>query len=139
MSFQFHKGSIRTNIKFLCIFLWLCCFNSIKVQLELFRKQVFLILCLSFNSIKVQLERAFGTLSNILQLLFQFHKGSIRTLMFWNRIVFCVVSFNSIKVQLEQGIGIDWKNWRIMFQFHKGSIRTLFKIIYWILFVVSIP
>ena len=54
-SFQFHKGTIRT-IWLIVRILWVCNFNSIKVQLEL------LILRLTLTL-----------------LTFQFHKGTIRT------------------------------------------------------------
>ena len=57
MSFQFHKGTIRTS--------WLeredeklDYFNSIKVQLELNFRQGQLMCLPNFNSIKVQLELA---------------------------------------------------------------------------------
>ena len=77
MSFQFHKGTIRTS--------WLeredeklDYFNSIKVQLELIEYGKVAAHVNYFNSIKVQLEL---------------------TLMTENRKV--MVNFNSIKVQLE--------------------------------------
>ena len=54
--------------------------------------------------------------------LFQFHKGTIRTLLLRNgrRLH---LDFNSIKVRLEQGLRPER---RIIpaFQFHKGTIRT---------------
>ena len=75
--FQFHKGSIRTcalypqsalNPRF----------NSIKVQLEPDFVSKTAVANVSFNSIKVQLElNLFDVVRG--NVLFQFHKGSIRT------------------------------------------------------------
>ena len=52
-----------------------------------------------FNSIKVQLEQPI-LISILCKLIFQFHKGTIRTII---SLLFCLVlsNFNSIKVQLE--------------------------------------
>ena len=75
--FQFHKGTIRTkgvrpfpNID--------RNFNSIKVRLELSDVLNSSDCHLHFNSIKVRLELHVSKYANIL-LLFQFHKGTIRT------------------------------------------------------------
>ena len=76
--FQFHKGAIRTlhprrapplpaN------------FNSIKVRLELTLPFMPCTIMLNFNSIKVRLEPSFRH-KNTTCLLFQFHKGAIRTI-----------------------------------------------------------
>ena len=70
------------------------------------------ILC-SFNSIKVQLEHL--RVDTVFE-LFQFHKGSIRTVLI-----------------LAVMIGLR------LFQFHKGSIRTMKKKRKLFLSVVSIP
>ena len=54
---------------------------------------------MNFNSIKVQLERFLSAISRY-RLQFQFHKGTIRTIVvfrFWIMLMY----FNSIKVQLE--------------------------------------
>ena len=55
---------------------------------------------ISFNSIKVQLERLGEQPVYVSEVLFQFHKGAIRTFLsdFVNLLANC---FNSIKVQLE--------------------------------------
>ena len=53
-----------------------------------------------FNSIKVQLELISGAGSMLSGLLFQFHKGTIRTLWLIVQTLW-VCNFNSIKVQLE--------------------------------------
>ena len=57
-------------------------------------------------------------------ILFQFHKGTIRTRskrpdedMDYN--------FNSIKVRLEQSVAPSLGFGAIVFQFHKGTIRTV--------------
>ena len=77
MSFQFHKGTIRTS--------WLeredeilDYFNSIKVQLELIEYGKVAAHVNYFNSIKVQLERRSSALL-LSSTEFQFHKGTIRT------------------------------------------------------------
>ena len=60
---------------------------------------------------------------------FQFHKGTIRTVMLC-LILRLLVHFNSIKVRLEH---YDWKKWSDAvnaFQFHKGTIRTYYNAIY---------
>ena len=59
---------------------------------------------------------------SIFLLLFQFHKGTIRTdrRKEENRII---CHFNSIKVQLERGSEPSEKKSKL-FQFHKGTIRT---------------
>ena len=76
-----------------------------------------------FNSIKVQLEQLIGGSSSMINIKFQFHKGTIRTWDFGIRKL-SSHNFNSIKVQLEQELGAD----RLppsSFQFHKGTIRTI--------------
>ena len=74
-----------------------------------------------FNSIKVRLERTIE-LHWHTRLMFQFHKGTIRTQV---RAYELIINerFNSIKVRLEHQATID----NIVantFQFHKGTIRT---------------
>ena len=76
----------------------------------------------NFNSIKVQLELA-GAGSMLGGLLFQFHKGTIRTL-FADVSSIIIIYFNSIKVQLElEAAGLN-PYLMLEFQFHKGTIRT---------------
>ena len=60
---------------------------------------------------------------SIFLLLFQFHKGTIRTdrRKEENRII---CHFNSIKVQLEH-LDTDRQRPAATFQFHKGTIRTI--------------
>ena len=53
-------------------------FNSIKVRLELSKRTVSARLVGYFNSIKVRLELRLQA-KNIIRILFQFHKGAIRT------------------------------------------------------------
>ena len=75
-------------------------FNSIKVRLELDHAALELSHDEYFNSIKVRLEREMGIgISN--DLLFQFHKGAIRTLRLATKLTECY-NFNSIKVRLER-------------------------------------
>ena len=99
--FQFHKGTIRTQL------------NATKsFDFD------------DFNSIKVRLEPRKFIRIFIEILIFQFHKGTIRT-------VCCLVSFsnllyfNSIKVRLELSSSLS-SFCRRRFQFHKGTIRTSF-------------
>ena len=75
-------------------------FNSIKVQLELFPLPLMQRYDFYFNSIKVQLERKF-TATTYGMIIFQFHKGTIRTQYAVN-INTLACNFNSIKVQLER-------------------------------------
>ena len=120
-------------------------FNSIKVRLELWRPLRPLLVLSRFNSIKVRLELAID-FPRISSSMFQFHKGTIRTLFAvasWK--VLC--GFNSIKVRLEpccNPIVIDINDgfnsikvrlervnelrpcFGFEFQFHKGTIRTCF-------------
>ena len=75
-----------------------------------------------FNSIKVRLK-----LTNCFQgidptLLFQFHKGTIKTVLFHLAALMCL-DFNSIKVRLKQIIYYFYVLGCI-FQFHKGTIKT---------------
>ena len=76
--FQFHKGAIRTR---LCraAKLLMSYFNSIKVRLELLVPLFLLPALFYFNSIKVRLEPEYSSQANAYKVLFQFHKGAIRT------------------------------------------------------------
>ena len=112
--FQFHKGTIRTIIRFVN-YNGDYYFNSIKVRLELLLLSLFLLLLAYFNSIKVRLEQGSGN-DSIGEHLFQFHKGTIRTLS----PVGVVLEYNS-------------------FQFHKGTIRTMVNHLISILLLISIP
>ena len=75
--FQFHKGAIRTMVS-----LWSASvihnFNSIKVRLEPAAQMGDRSLYSDFNSIKVRLELHLNQHFMCI-LLFQFHKGAIRT------------------------------------------------------------
>ena len=96
-----------------------------------------------FNSIKVRLKPSSG-IKRLLDLLFQFHKGTIKTqqpvtsslqgqrfqfhkgtikTIFLHKNTKIVTHFNSIKVRLKQ----TTKQRRAtsnQFQFHKGTIKT---------------
>ena len=54
--------------------------------------------------------------------LFQFHKGTIRTILY-QICVLALIYFNSIKVRLEHG-SVNVTTPDLSFQFHKGTIRT---------------
>ena len=77
---------------------------------------------LDFNSIKVQLELRPIVCNENRVILFQFHKGTIRT---EDGCSFETLEkhFNSIKVQLELAMAKEAAN-KAIFQFHKGTIRT---------------
>ena len=80
-------------------------------------------LVVDFNSIKVQLELIWqGACGS--PPLFQFHKGTIRTVYTYCR-SFCFSNFNSIKVQLELTLRVVFVVLILVFQFHKGTIRTV--------------
>ena len=119
--FQFHKGTIKTPIS--GAMPGSCrSFNSIKVRLKLC-----LVCYLSFppsrfNSIKVRLKLTVLLIVLRLCLLFQFHKGTIKTKEFLKKIGY-LESFNSIKVRLKL-CKDGWKNVENPFQFHKGTIKT---------------
>ena len=55
--FQFHKGTIRTQVFYMMYALVFLSFNSIKVRLEQRKKTRIMANQPSFNSIKVRLER----------------------------------------------------------------------------------
>ena len=96
----------------------------------------------NFNSIKVQLEHHYLARCSMM-LLFQFHKGTIRTMLSQSQNL-RVINFNSIKVQLEPFIicllviFLYFNSIKVQlehlirfkqaaaatFQFHKGTIRT---------------
>ena len=76
-----------------------------------------------FNSIKVRLEPLLYTLY-IYVLLFQFHKGTIRTYILVY-LFLPLLNFNSIKVRLEHPWLGNFLRLFIKFQFHKGTIRTI--------------
>ena len=97
-------------------------FNSIKVRLE-HRCVACPCRCRPcFNSIKVRLERVAEYGASNLDDMFQFHKGTIRTLKF-SATALMILCFNSIKVRLELE-DLTKENLRFLFQFHKGTIRT---------------
>ena len=77
MLFQFHKGTIRTKKEELTNLQKGLNFNSIKVQLEP-SKTTDREVKTNFNSIKVQLEHDMQRYYTD-YMLFQFHKGTIRT------------------------------------------------------------
>ena len=96
--FQFHKGTIKTTVlpSTLSTFAH---FNSIKVRLKLIILQVFYHVLSNFNSIKVRLKPSTRLYKNA-RLLFQFHKGTIKT-AFNQKPTRYSSDFNSIKVRLK--------------------------------------
>ena len=59
----------------------------------------------------------------VLFIIFQFHKGAIRTI-YDAAVPGLKAHFNSIKVRLEQAVGYLLNAAILVFQFHKGAIRT---------------
>ena len=55
---------------------------------------------------------------------FQFHKGTIKTLLCMLLYSFVSLYFNSIKVQLKRHFRRK-SAWALQFQFHKGTIKTV--------------
>ena len=79
---------------------------------------------MSFNSIKVRLRQLIEKGMDM-GILFQFHKGTIKTQPL-DRRALSLYSFNSIKVRLR--LDDDIMNVApISFQFHKGTTKTLSK------------
>ena len=76
-----------------------------------------------FNSIKVRLEPSAGSAVEGASDRFQFHKGTIRTILI-NWVFIKYLNFNSIKVRLERCIRRICELIAKLFQFHKGTIRT---------------
>ena len=77
-----------------------------------------------FNSIKVRLRQYAKNLEYVSQTLFQFHKGSIKTIDFRR------AKSELAKFQFHKGSIKTVKNSQFLplvfaFQFHKGSIKTL--------------
>ena len=141
--FQFHKGTIKTftssagssspnyfnSIKVrlklgsLLHRLYDGNFNSIKVRLKhsLCLNPFLQVFQTDFNSIKVRLKLN-GSTQIRMQTEFQFHKGTIKTIKWYdNR--FRDLHFNSIKVRLKQD-SINQRAFALEFQFHKGTIKT---------------
>ena len=112
-------------------------FNSIKVRLEHNRRICYIKTDKYFNSIKVRLERAGDSYVDVL-LLFQFHKGTIRTIRR------CSVFRNPRAFQFHKGtirtvIDYGCKGTDNEFQFHKGTIRTSITSKYFNFANISIP
>ena len=85
------------------------------------------LLVVHFNSIKVQLK-LFKLIVMDISLKFQFHKGTIKTA--YGRSP-CVLQrdFNSIKVQLKPFITTPFGSKQYTFQFHKGTIKTFLEVL----------
>ena len=95
-----------------------------------------MIIYLYFNSIKVQLKLILSNGEGTLD-LFQFHKGTIKTLVL--PLVQVLLSyFNSIKVQLKLG-RIVQSCAIYLFQFHKGTIKTRNIRVHILFHSISIP
>ena len=118
-------------------------FNSIKVRLKHFTDEKVHSCFHHFNSIKVRLKHSSNILTTLMN-LFQFHKGTIKTL-YRSFCTFALVEFqfhkgtiktntaafvrakqhdfNSIKVRLKRIRSFSLRP-RLRFQFHKGTIKT---------------
>ena len=60
----------------------------------------------------------------LLRIRFQFHKGTIKTLLKFLTMFLLFTDFNSIKVQLKPNLFTDLQTPVVVFQFHKGTIKT---------------
>ena len=90
-----------------------------------------------FNSIKVRLKLG-AVKDGISSLLFQFHKGTIKTSPP------CITistssNFNSIKVRLKLQGRAALLNAQNLFQFHKGTIKTVVSDVDFAFALISIP
>ena len=78
------------------------------------------------------------TANETLDVAFQFHKGTIKTIL--TRIDFVQeIYFNSIKVRLKPVSSKEICYYEYEFQFHKGTIKTHFKSSCVCSFQISIP
>ena len=121
--FQFHKGTIKTNI-LLTLLLNISNFNSIKVRLKL------LALAYPYGTCRFQFHK--GTIKTSLSWQerrvrqgFQFHKGTIKTVVV-DDLEAAKDYFNSIKVRLKLEDAEDDEIVITWFQFHKGTIKTTY-------------
>ena len=97
-------------------------FNSIKVRLEPSVLRLTMINCWYFNSIKVRLERVLCRQFNQF-VVFQFHKGTIRTDLSHNDVFSCA-PFQFHKGTIRTPKSDQRSESAARFQFHKGTIRT---------------
>ena len=135
--FQFHKGTIRTQLLKWRVVL-LPDFNSIKVRLEQNWCSLLRWWWLYFNSIKVRLELISRNISSHISTNF----NSIKVRLERNKLLLplnIVLNFNSIKVRLEPHSLNAAKGSIPIFQFHKGTIRTLSRRISCMPMPISIP
>ena len=96
-------------------------FNSIKVQLELKNSsKTIVVMLFQFHKGTIRTGRT-ECFPNVFK-VFQFHKGTIRTTPDFIRFA-AYINFNSIKVQLELILTLKICL-LLIFQFHKGTIRT---------------
>ena len=104
-------------------------FNSIKVRLRHTIQLKSNNFSLHFNSIKVRLRRYKGWCAKTVVPQFQFHKGSIKTPRYIQRLCLWLY-FNSIKVRLRPTQNPP-SAVPHLFQFHKGSIKTFLCCLCW--------
>ena len=80
ITFQFHKGTIKTLLPFFTRFLSIK-FQFHKGTIKTIRRRLFWCIFWHFNSIKVRLKLSLKC-PTLLFMLFQFHKGTIKTGLF---------------------------------------------------------
>ena len=112
-------------------------FNSIKVRLRLVSNLLFVFCFMCFNSIKVRLRPRRSRYA-ARPCLFQFHKGSIKTLFGQDSFLFPFL-FQFHKGSIKTGGIIESVTPDVTFQFHKGSIKTMMairlcRVIHWFQF-----
>ena len=114
-------------------------FNSIKVRLEQGSNNQRVNSLTDFNSIKVRLERRECRRLRAGGSRFQFHKGTIRTILSFKNFL-CKILFQFNKGTIRTFTCVSFRRASMLFQFHKGTIRTLLRLLRAsLLTMISIP
>ena len=103
-------------------------FNSIKVRLKLEHLGVDERLFRRFQFHKGTIKTIIGSSYIYEAPTFQFHKGTIKTNTSFARASSLNFDFNSIKVRLKR-LCVSLGTLEIVFQFHKGTIKTRYSCI----------
>ena len=97
-------------------------FNSIKVRLKLIKVLIYA-LGLIFQFHKGTIKTKFPKRDKSGAVVFQFHKGTLKTTR-WYHFIDINKNFNSIKVRLKRMFLCKSRINSSTFQFHKGTIKT---------------
>ena len=98
-------------------------FNSIKVRLKLRQKTPKRQYVQLFQFHKGTIKTLYELCNQLTTALFQFHKGTIKTITHFFHIL-NYMNFNSIKVRLKHCLVVH-NSISLIFQFHKGTIKTI--------------